>query len=234
MNAHGTHPRICLACGLNFLACAKSKGYCSRFCAARALRAVPRASCPCEVCGKIRLVTLSEVAKGHGKYCSDTCRNSGITIHGESSQKSKSPEYMAWKSIKTRCLNPKAKNYANYGGRGITICDSWRDSFPAFLSDVGRRPSPQHSIDRKDNVNGHYEPGNVRWATAMEQANNRRNNRLITFRGVTQCASVWARMIGVSQGCMSRRLKLWDLERALTTPNREKTQPKHDETPLFP
>jgi hypothetical protein len=72
----------------------------------------------------------------------------------------------------TRCRNPRNARYKDYGGRGITVCEAWR-SFEAFLADMGRRPSPAHSLDRREN-DGNYEPGNCRWATPEEQANNRR------------------------------------------------------------
>jgi hypothetical protein len=75
--------------------------------------------------------------------------------------------------MRYRCMNPKNKDYANYGGRGITVCENWMQSFDSFIKDVGYRPSPLHSLDRIDN-DGNYEPNNVRWATAMQQANNRR------------------------------------------------------------
>jgi hypothetical protein len=73
-----------------------------------------------------------------------------------------------------RCTNPRNKRYADYGGRGIQVCDRWRTSFAAFLEDMGRRPSPEHSIDRYPNNDGNYEPGNCRWATAKQQRANRR------------------------------------------------------------
>lgn len=82
-------------------------------------------------------------------------------------------EYTCWKNMRRRCTNPAAKDYSRYGGRGITVCDRWQQSYAVFLADVGRRPSPTHSLDRIDNA-GHYAPGNVRWATRSEQ---RRNTR---------------------------------------------------------
>lgn len=102
---------------------------------------------------------------------------------------SHTPEHKAWLQMKTRCLNPNHQAFSYYGGRGITVCPEWIESFEAFFAHVGRRPSRRHSLDRIDNERG-YEPGNVRWATAREQANNRR-----PARKVEGCSS---RFIGVS------------------------------------
>lgn len=83
-------------------------------------------------------------------------------------------EYNSWSGAKYRCFNPKGNGWKNYGGRGITMCPQWRNNFWAFFAHVGRKPSPTHSIDRYPDMNGHYEPGNVRWATKQEQARNSR------------------------------------------------------------
>lgn len=107
-------------------------------------------------CGCVRKDTLRKIARKHGM--------------------SKSPEHMTWCHIKSRCFDPKNKSYERYGGRGITMCKEWNDSFELFFAHVGKKPSPQHSIDRINNE-GNYEPGNVRWATALEQNNNRRKRR---------------------------------------------------------
>ena len=92
------------------------------------------------------------------------------TTHGESDPPT--PEYEVWHAIKSRCLNPKTKSFKDYGARGIKLCERWM-SYENFLADLGRRPSPQHSIDRRDN-DGNYEPGNCRWATRSEQQQNKR------------------------------------------------------------
>lgn len=88
-------------------------------------------------------------------------------------------EYRCWVNMKQRCLNPANTAWANYGGRGITICQRWADSFEAFLDDVGRQPTAEHSLDRIDN-NGNYEPGNIRWATRSAQMKNRRPVQRVT------------------------------------------------------
>jgi|GEM_PF-3001522 len=129
------------------------------------------------------------------------------------------PERGIWQSMNHRCHDPKTKAFHTYGGRGIRVCDRWRASFEAFLADMGPRPSPRHSIDRID-VNGNYEPGNCRWATPKEQGRNKRDNRMLTAFGRTQCMAAWAEELGVTTGFIGDRIDElgWSVEEALTTP----------------
>lgn len=164
-------------------------------------------------CGNSATVDIKCARSGNTKSC-------GCLVgerHGESAS---GVEYNAWLYMRTRCLNKNREDWNLYGGRGVKICQRWLDSFSDFLSDVGRRPSPRHSLDRWPDVNGNYEPGNVRWASPEQQANNKRNNRSITFNGETLNLSQWARKIGVSHKTIAYRLSQsnWSIERALTTP----------------
>jgi hypothetical protein len=169
--------------------------------------------CKCS-CGRIDRIISRDLRAGKG----DKCRNCNNTKHGNSRKKWRSPEYATWNRMIDRCHNPNHDAYCYYGARGITICDRWRESFQNFLTDVGQRPGPDHSIDRIDNYKG-YEPGNVRWATRQEQANNRRDNKTFTLNGVTKTQTEWARAAGVGLGSLKSRLRRgWPLERALTTP----------------
>jgi len=120
--------------------------------------------------------------------------------------------------MKQRCLDQKSKTYPDYGGRGIRVCERWIESFEDFLADVGIRPSDRHSIDRIDN-DGHYEPGNVRWATRAEQQRNRRTNRWITVNGETRVLEDRATLRGIAPTVISGRLKDgWTPEGAVMTP----------------
>lgn len=96
-----------------------------------------------------------------------------FTRHGLS----RTPVHRSWQSMKQRCGNPNHPRYEDYGGRGIRVCDRWRDSFDNFVTDMGPKPTPQHSLDRWPDNDGHYEPGNCRWATLNEQRANRRDSR---------------------------------------------------------
>lgn len=137
--------------------------------------------CRCD-CGNDRHAIGSDLQRGRAVSCGCLQREKvaatgrSQATHGLSS----SPEYGCWTSLIARCTSTSRHNFRAYGGRGIKVCDRWRESFEAFLADMGPRPTPSHSIDRID-VNGHYEPGNCRWATHAEQARN-------TRRGLVQQA----------------------------------------------
>jgi len=133
---------------------------------------------------------------------------------------SKSAEYRTWVLMRRRCLDPKCHSFEKYGGRGILVCAEWRDSFPSFLRDMGRKPTAAHSLDRIDN-NGNYEPGNCRWATMREQTNNRRVTRFVTAYGQTKALTDWVREVGICRETIIDRLERgWSVERALSTPTR--------------
>lgn len=128
-------------------------------------------------------------------------------------------EYRVWAGMKVRCANPKSQDWHRYGGRGIAVCDRWRDSFENFYADMGPRPSSKHSIDRIDS-DGNYEPANCRWATSKEQANNwKTRNRRITHNGETLSIPEWAERLGITRESLRDRLDAgWSVSDALTTP----------------
>ena len=120
----------------------------------------------------------------------------------------------------TRCLwnNPERADYALYQGRGITVCDRWRE-FTDFLADMGPKPSLRHTLDRIDS-DGNYEPGNCRWATPQEQARNwKTRNRKLECRGELLTIGEWAKRIGIARESLRDRLESgWTVEQAITTP----------------
>ncbi len=128
------------------------------------------------------------------------------------------PGYGSWRQMMARCGDPRSSSFADYGGRGIAVCDRWRDSFVAFIDDMGPPPSRDHSIDRIDNSKG-YEPSNCRWATKAEQNRNTRRIRWLEHDGERLCVAEWARRTGMGWKTIERRLTSgWSVADALTRP----------------
>lgn len=159
-------------------------------------------NCVCD-CGQKRIVGSGNLLRGRAKSCG--CLHKEIvaaksTKHGRIN----TPEYKIWKGMKGRCYMPTNGSYVNYGARGISVCDRWRQSFESFLTDMGSRPSAKHSIERID-VNGNYEPSNCKWATRFEQENNKRTNVFVTWNGKTLTYSQWARELNENPATIRER-----------------------------
>ena len=137
--------------------------------------------------------------------------------HDEGSPKKRTAEYRLWSTMRERVKRDP------YLRRGITVCERWRQSYEAFLGDVGRRPSPAHSLDRIDNDRG-YEPNNVRWATREQQNRNRSDNRVLTVNGETRCLMEWSEVTGLKFSTLRTRLdRGWSPEEALSrAPSKER------------
>lgn len=172
--------------------------------------------CKCD-CGKTKKILALSLKNGKTNSCGCLQKERIIEVktkHGHAKRNHVSKTFEAWRRMLNRCQNPNCKEYNYYGGRGITVCDHWRNSFENFLADMGEKPKGL-SIDRIDN-NGNYCPENCRWANSKEQANNRRSNIQLSYNGKTQNISQWADELGLARGTVSSRLKRgWIVERAL-------------------
>ncbi len=127
-------------------------------------------------------------------------------------------EYHCWQGMLARCHNTNHRVYHYYGARGILVCQRWQDSFQNFIDDLGRKPSPKHTLERIDNNLG-YSPENCCWATMKEQSQNKRNSRLITHGGKTMCFHAWEQALNFSPGLIRWRLKHnWSIQEIMTTP----------------
>ena len=156
--------------------------------------------CRCE-CGKEVVRRADGLAKRINPNCG--CRPGGYR-HGYCPKKKYKSEWGTWAGMIARCRDPKAHAFADYGGRGITVCERWL-VFENFLEDMGNRPEGR-TLDRKNN-NGNYEPGNCRWATRIEQQQNRRTNSVFTAFGETKCLSEWARYLGLPKSTLANRIR---------------------------
>lgn len=157
--------------------------------------------CACE-CGGHICTTSNRLRQGRTSSCGCYSREAAAA-RVASHQLSHTREYQAFHHARARCERVKDVNYKHYGGRGIEFRFK---SFEEFIAELGLKPSPEYTLERKD-VNGHYEPGNVRWATQMEQGSNKRNNRQLTIDGVTHTFSEWSRQTGIRLTTAYQRIK---------------------------
>lgn len=172
-------------------------------------------NCVCD-CGSRKRVLGSNLRRGLTRSCG--CQNVAATkirnaTHGASRVGSRMAEYRIWAGMRNRCNNTAEVRFADYGGRGIRVCERW-DKFENFLADMGNRPSPQHSLDRID-VNGNYEPGNCRWATRKEQARNARSNKRWTLNGHTMTQSELCERFGWDPRVLSRYIRKYGFGAAM-------------------
>jgi hypothetical protein len=138
--------------------------------------------------------------------------------HGHRGPK-RTPEYRAWDAMKTRCYCPSTIRFERWGGRGITVCDRWKNSFENFLADMGPKPSSRHSLDRYPNKDGNYEPGNCRWATNSQQIRNSSKFRALSLNGETLTMEEWSKRLGATHSVVATRIfRGWTVEEALTIP----------------
>lgn len=146
-------------------------------------------------------------------------------VHGEANNKNgtRSKLYVTWCHMIERCYNPHSERYESYGGRGITVCAEWKSDFSSFRDwALANGYDKRLTLDRIDN-NGNYEPTNCKWSTQKEQCNNRRSNRLLTYKGETKTMTQWAESIGMNVGTFKYRLRLgWSVKDAIETPVRRR------------
>ena len=185
--------------------------------------------CLCD-CGNTHIVVGTTLANGDTVSCGcfviEAQRLSHVT-HGMSHTKA----YRCWGLMKDRCENPKGKHFPEYGGRGITVCEEWRQSFEIFLQDMGEPPSPTHTIERIDN-DGPYSPTNCRWATRKEQARNTRRNVLYTYQGECLTLAEWAEKVNKPYKVLHHRISRgWTVEETLTIPLRIKIDGHYTQSP---
>lgn len=176
--------------------------------------------CLCE-CGNTVKVSGGNLKTGHTTSCGCKRKRSPSRTHGKSNTRL----YYVWQNMINRCRNPKVADYHNYGGRGISVCKEWQESFQAF-SDwayangyIPNAKRGEFTLDRK-NPEENYCPDNCRWVNEKTQQNNKRNNHYITYHGETKTLSEWAEIKHIKVGTLHKRINVlrWSVEKSLNTP----------------
>lgn len=165
--------------------------------------------CLCD-CGNLTVVASSNLITLTSKSCgclkTESVKTQSLK-HGQNRLGKTTTEYRAWQSMKARCTKSSSPDYHLYGGRGISVCGRWLNSFENFFADMGKKPSKSHSLDRYPDVNGNYDPKNCRWATQKEQQSNRRDNVIIDYKGVRMIKADWARFFNIYPSQLHDALK---------------------------
>ena len=179
--------------------------------------------CKCD-CGKMTIARGSHLKNGDIQSCGCIGKEELIarsTKHGLEHTRL----YRIWQGMLIRCYNPKANRYSRYGGRGIIVCDEWRNDLKAFCDWAYSNGYKDNlTLERKDN-NGPYSPENCEWATQKEQMNHTSRSRYVTINGITRTVSQWAEANGIKKSAIYSRLKLgWDIERAVTEPTKKRKE----------
>ena len=165
----------------------------------------------CE-CGRVKNVFFKDISIGRSRSCGCLRLEGNHKIHGRYGTRG----YFCWRNMLSRCYSKNHHSYKNYGGRGIYVCKRWKDSIDSFLEDMGE-PPPNTTLERVDN-SGPYSKENCAWAEIAVQANNRRNNRRITYRGKTMTLAQWSRKLGIDYDRLRGRFNLgWGPHKAFTT-----------------
>lgn len=175
-------------------------------------------NCVCD-CGNETVVRGYSLRRGHTQSCG--CFNGyAASVRNSTHGETKTRLYKCWQGMKSRCYYERNIAYDRYGGRGIQVCDEWRDDFEAFRDWALKNGySDELTLDRID-TNGHYEPSNCRWATMVEQNRNRRDNVIVEHDGEIQTEAEWAAKVGISKSSMSKRLQRWKVSDAVTQASR--------------
>lgn len=164
-----------------------------------------RWDCRCD-CGNVVTIYSNCLRRKEGTKSCGCLNKEVVKITNSTHGLTDSHEYRVWSAIKRRCYNKNCQDYPDYGGRGITMCDEWRNSFEAFYNDMGSRPSSEHSIDRERNNEG-YSKDNCRWATKEEQANNKRTSIFYEINGESKTIAQWCQIYKVSYSFAFYRIK---------------------------
>jgi hypothetical protein len=174
--------------------------------------------CKCD-CGNLVEILSDQLKSGKTKSCG-CLQKERASQSNKTHGLSRTPEYIAWKDMISRCCNENNQYYYNYGGRGIKVCDRWSE-VENFIEDMGLRLGKNYELDRIEN-NGNYEPGNCRWTTRIVNMRNKRTNLVIEFNGESKTASEWSEVTGIACNVIANRISRygWSVEKALTEPAR--------------